>query len=69
MRDSVVAKKESIYEQAAKSILGRQSKDFNVWKLDILSKRKMDILSGKDRAWEKGVIEEECIKLMAKHTK
>ena len=65
----MAAKKESIFETAAKTILNNQNKDFKKWRDDILTKRKMKILNGTDKAWEKAVIEEECIKLMAKNTK
>ena len=65
----MAAKKESIFEKAAGTILGKQNKDFKKWRNDILAKRKMEILNGTDKAWEKAVIEEECIKLMAKNIK
>ncbi|KRN67872.1 DUF5415 family protein [Carnobacterium maltaromaticum] len=65
----MAAKKESIFETAAKTILNNQNKDFKKWRDDILTKRKMKILNGTDKAWEKAVIEEECIKLMAKNIK
>lgn len=65
----MAAKKETIFETAAKTILSNQNKDFKKWRDDILTKRKMKILNGTDKAWEKAVIEEECIKLMAKNIK
>lgn len=65
----MAAKKENIFETAAKTILNNQNKDFKKWRDDILAKRKMKILNGTDKDWEKDVIEEECIKLMAKNIK
>lgn len=65
----MAAKKESIFEKAAGTILRNQNKEFKQWRDDILTKRKMKILQGTDKAWEKAVIEEECIKLMAKNIK
>lgn len=65
----MAAKKENIFETAAGTILSNQNKDFKKWRDDILTKRKMKILNGTDKAWEKAVIEEECIKLMAKNIK
>lgn len=65
----MAAKKENIFETAAKTILNNQNKDFKKWRDDILAKRKMKILNGTDKDWEKSVIEEECIKLMAKNIK
>ncbi|MFP7474279.1 DUF5415 family protein [Niallia taxi] len=57
-------KKENPVEKAAEKILKKRKIDFNEWKKDIITKRKIAVMSDEDKEWTDRTIHEAAIQLI-----
>jgi len=57
-------KKENPVEKAAEKILKRKNIDFNEWKKDIITKKKIAVMSDEDKEWTDRTIHEAAMQLI-----
>lgn len=57
-------KKENPVEKAAERILRNRNIDFNEWKKDIITKKKIAVMSDEDKEWTERTIHEAALQLI-----
>lgn len=57
-------KKENPVEKAAEKILKKRKIDFNEWKKDVITKRKIAVMSDEDKEWTERTIHEAALQLI-----
>ncbi|WP_435817845.1 DUF5415 family protein, partial [Micrococcus luteus] len=61
-------KKENPVEKAAEKILRNRNIDFNEWKKDIITKKKIAVMSDEDKEWTERTIQEAALQLIIQET-
>ncbi|MEY8742818.1 DUF5415 family protein [Bacillales bacterium AN1005] len=57
-------KKESPVEKAAEKILKKKNIDFNEWKKDVITKKKIAVMSDEDKEWTERTIHEAAMQII-----
>ncbi|MFP7474484.1 DUF5415 family protein [Niallia taxi] len=57
-------KKENPVEKAAEKILKKKNIDFNEWKKEVITKKKIAVMSDEDKEWTDRTIHEAAMKLI-----
>ncbi|WP_437834480.1 DUF5415 family protein (plasmid) [Niallia taxi] len=57
-------KKENPVEKAAEKILKKKNIDFNEWKKDVITKKKIAVMSDEDKEWTDRTIHEAAMQLI-----
>lgn len=57
-------KKESPLQKAVEKILKKKGMDYNVWKREVINKKKLAVMSDEDKEWTERTIEEASLNLL-----
>lgn len=58
------AKKTSLIIDSAKELLEESGRNFNQWKKEIITTKKLEIMEGKNQQWEHSVVEEAALEVI-----
>lgn len=60
----MAAKKTSLIVESAKELLEEQGMNFNQWKKEIVTTKKLEIMEGKNLQWEHSIVEEAALEVI-----
>lgn len=63
------AKKTSLIIDSAKELLEESGRNFNQWKKEIITTKKLEIMEGKNQQWEHSVVEEAALEVITTELK
>ncbi|MFS0934586.1 DUF5415 family protein [Enterococcus casseliflavus] len=63
------AKKTSLIIDSAKELLEESGRNFNQWKKEIITSKKLEIMEGKNQQWEHSVVEEAALEVITTELK
>lgn len=58
------AKKTSLIIDSAKELLEESGRNFNQWKKEIITSKKLEIMEGKNQQWEHSIVEEAALEVI-----
>lgn len=58
------AKKTSLIIDSANELLEESGRNFNQWKKEIITTKKLEIMEGKNQQWEHSVVEEAALEVI-----
>ncbi|MGM0331021.1 DUF5415 family protein [Enterococcus sp. AZ084] len=65
----MAAKKTSLIVESAKELLEEKGMNFNQWKKEIVTTKKLEIMEGKNLQWEHSIVEEAALEVITKDLK
>ncbi|WP_429976894.1 DUF5415 family protein [Enterococcus sp. AZ051] len=63
------AKKTSLIIDSAKELLEESGRNFNQWKKEIITSKKLEIMEGKNQQWEHSIVEEAALDVITTELK
>lgn len=60
----MAAKKTSLIVESAKELLEEKGMNFNQWKKEIVTTKKLEIMEGKNLQWEHSIVEEAALEVI-----
>ncbi|MBK0039326.1 MULTISPECIES: DUF5415 family protein [unclassified Enterococcus] len=63
------AKKTSLIIDSAKELLEESGRNFNQWKKEIITTKKLEIMEGKNLQWENSIVEEAALEVITTELK
>lgn len=60
----MVAKKTSLIVESAKELLEEKGMNFNQWKKEIVTTKKLEIMEGKNLQWEHSIVEAAALEVI-----
>lgn len=63
------AKKTSLIIDSAKELLEESGRNFNQWKKEIITTKKLEIMEGKNQQWEHSIVEEAALEVITTELK
>ncbi|MFL0441437.1 DUF5415 family protein [Enterococcus pernyi] len=60
----MAAKKTSLIVESAKELLEEKGMNFNQWKKEIVTTKKLEIMEGKNLQWEHSIVEEGALEVI-----
>lgn len=65
----MAAKKTSLIVESAKELLEEKGMNFNQWKKEIVTTKKLEIMEGKNLQWEHSIVEEAALEVITNYLK
>lgn len=63
------AKKTSLIIDSAKELLEESGRNFNQWKKEIITTKKLEIMEGNNQQWEHSIVEEAALEVITTELK